>query len=69
MGPTNIDIDETACEIVMRRHQLATKQDAVNFSLRTVAGEAMTLDEARALRGSGWGGDLDMMRSTRVGRS
>jgi Arc/MetJ family transcription regulator len=69
MGLTNIDIDETACAIVMQRHQLATPEEAVNFSLRAVAGQALNLTEARALRGSGWDGDLDAMRSTRVGQS
>jgi Arc/MetJ family transcription regulator len=63
MTRTNIDIDEDACQIVMARYQLATKRDAVNFALRTVAAEGMTLEEARAMRGSGWVGDLEEMRS------
>lgn len=50
----------------MERYHLASKRDAVNFALRTVAGEALGLDEARQLRGSGWEGDLEEMRSTRV---
>lgn len=67
MSRTNIDIDEDACSAVMQRYRLASKRDAVNFALRTVAGEPLTVDKARQLRGSGWSGDLDEMRTTRAG--
>jgi Arc/MetJ family transcription regulator len=66
MARTNIDIDETACGVVMERYQLATKREAVNFALRTIAGEALSIEEARKLRGSGWEGDLDGLRSGRA---
>ncbi len=65
MARTNIDIDETACSAVMERYRLATKREAVNFALRTLAGEPLDVDAARALRGSGWDGDLDQLRATR----
>lgn len=65
MARTNIDLDGAAVEAVMRRYHLTTKRDAVNFALRTVAAEPMPLDEALALRGSGWSGDLDAMREPR----
>lgn len=64
---TNIDIDDRACDAVMRRYHLTTKRDAVNFALRTVASEALDLDRARGLRGSGWEGDLDDLRASRTG--
>lgn len=67
MARTNIDIDEKACDAVMHRYRLATKREAVNFALRTVASEALDLDRARRLRGSGWDGDLEGMRSGRIG--
>ncbi len=62
MSRTNVDIDDKACATVMRRYRLATKRDAINFALRTLAAEPLGLDEARKLRGSGWIGDLDEMR-------
>jgi Arc/MetJ family transcription regulator len=65
MSRTNIDIDDLACEEVMRRYDLATKRDAVNLALRSLVGEVLDLDRARALRGSGWDGDIDQMRSAR----
>ena len=65
MSRTNIDIDDEACAAVMKRYQLATKRDAVNFALRALVAEPLTLDEARDLRGSGWEGDLDEMRGDR----
>jgi Arc/MetJ family transcription regulator len=66
MSRTNIDIDEEACAEVMRRYQLTTKRDAVNFALRALAAEPLTIEEARSLRGSGWEGDLDVMRKSRT---
>ncbi len=67
MARTNIDIDEDACRAVMKRYRLTTKRDAVNLALRTLASEPLGLDEARAMRGTGWEGDLDEMRGSRVG--
>jgi len=66
MARTNIDLDDEACQAVMDRYHLATKRDAVNFALRTVAGEPLGLREARALRGSGWDGDLEELRASRT---
>ena len=65
MSRTNVDIDDRACAEVMRRYRLATKCEAINFALRTLAAEPLSLDEARALRGIGWEGDLDAVRSNR----
>jgi Arc/MetJ family transcription regulator len=66
MARTNIDIDEEACRAVMARYHLSTKRAAVNFALRTLAAEPLDLDSARRLRGSGWEGDLEGMRSSRT---
>ena len=71
MSRTNMDIDDKACAEVMRRYRLSTKREAINFALRTLAAEPMTIEpmsveEARSLRGIGWEGDLDEMRSSRA---
>ncbi len=66
MARTNIDIDDDACRRVMDRYRLATKRDAVNLALRLVAAEPMSLEQARAMRGSGWDGALDDLRRTRA---
>ena len=63
MARTNVNIDEEACLAVMRRFRLKTKRDAVNFALRAIAAEPLSLDEARNLQGSGWEGDLEEMRT------
>lgn len=67
MGRTNIDIDDVLCSTVMRRYHLRTKREAVDFALRSLAGEALDVEAARALSGSGWDGDLAEMRTTRIG--
>ena len=64
MARTNVDIDDQACAEVMRRYRFSTKREAINFALRTLAAEPMSVKDARALRGSGWDGDLDTMRPT-----
>jgi Arc/MetJ family transcription regulator len=66
MARTNIDIDEKACATVMRRYHLKTKREAINFALRALAAEPLSLDFARKLRGSGWADDLDAMRTNRA---
>ena len=66
MARTNVDIDDQACAEVMRRYQLPTKREAINFALRMLAAEPALVDESRALRGVGWEGDLDAMRSNRA---
>jgi Arc/MetJ family transcription regulator len=66
MARTNIDIDEEACRRVMERFNLTTMKDAVNLALRTLAIEPMTLEEAHAMRGTGWEGDLAAMRTPRT---
>ena len=66
MVRTNVNIDDKACAEVMRRYQFSTKREAINFALKTLAAEPASLDEARSLRGIGWEGDLDEMRSGRL---
>lgn len=66
MSRTNIDIDDEACRIVMERYQLTSKRDAVNLALRTLGNDALSLEEALTLAGSGWDGDLDEMRAGRT---
>ena len=66
MVRANVDIDDQACAEVMRRYGIATQREAVNFALRTLATKPMSVEEARALRGIGWEGDLDEMRSGRL---
>ena len=66
MSRTNIDIDDDACRLVMERYGFATKREAVNFALRALAAEPLEEEEARAMRGSGWVGDLGELRESRV---
>ena len=75
MSRTNVDIDDEACERVMRMYQLETKRDAINLALRKLAVEPMTIEEQLAMRGF-WADRPDedfnhpdgMIRDTRAGR-
>ena len=61
---TNIDIDDALVAGVMRRYGLSTKKEAVDFALRQVSVVPMTTGEMHAMRGSGWGADLEDIRSS-----
>jgi len=63
MARTNIDIDDGVIGRVMKRYDLKTKREAVDFALRRLDVDQMTVDEMLAMEGSGWDGDLDAMRS------
>jgi Arc/MetJ family transcription regulator len=67
MARTNIDIDDHLLESVMRRYRVKTKREAVDLALRRLAVQPMTREEALAMRGAGWEGDLHELRgSSRV---
>lgn len=63
MTRTNIDIDDALVDEAMRRYDLRTKREAVDFALRRLVGVPLTKEFLRDIRGIGWGGDLDAMRS------
>jgi Arc/MetJ family transcription regulator len=66
MPRTNIDIDDELVDIVMQRYNLRTKKEAVNFALRKLVGGVMTREQALAMEGFGWGGDLGEIRPKMV---
>jgi Arc/MetJ family transcription regulator len=57
---TNIDIDDELVERAMRIYRLPSKREAVDYALRRLVGEPMGREEALAMRGRGWGGDLEL---------
>jgi Arc/MetJ family transcription regulator len=59
---TNVDVDEKLISRVMRRYGLRTKRAAIDLALRRLDLEPMSREEAVAMRGTGWEGDLDEMR-------
>ena len=62
MARTNIEIDEELVERAMRRYRLPSRRAAVDLALRRLVGDAMSRDEALAMEGTGWEGDLDALR-------
>lgn len=49
---TNVEIDDDALRVVMRRYRLATKTEAIDLALRRLAGQPMSREEALAMRGA-----------------
>lgn len=49
---TNIEIESTYVEAIMDRYGIHTKTEAVDLALRHLAGQPMTREEARAMRGA-----------------
>jgi Arc/MetJ family transcription regulator len=65
MARTNIDIDDDLIREVMRRFDLSTKREAVDLALRRLVGVPLTTEFLLDLRGTGWSGDLEALRSDR----
>jgi Arc/MetJ family transcription regulator len=63
MTRTNIEIDDRLVDRAMRLYRLPSKREAVDLALRRLVGEPMGREEALAMEGSGWAGDLEEMRS------
>jgi Arc/MetJ family transcription regulator len=59
---TNIEIDDELVERAMRIYRLRSKREAVDLALRKLV-SGMSREEMLAAEGSGWGGDLDEIRS------
>jgi len=49
---TNIEIEDTYVEVIMDRHGVRTKTEAVELALRRLAGQPMTREQALAMRGA-----------------
>ena len=62
MSRTNVEIDDELIARVMRRYGLSTKRAAIDLALRRLDLEPMSREEALAMRGTGWQGDLDELR-------
>jgi Arc/MetJ family transcription regulator len=65
VGRTNVVINDRLIRRVMRLYGLRTKREAIDFALREVAGRHDARDMLE-MRGSGWEGDLDELRETRI---
>ena len=64
MSRTNIEIDDDLLSEVMRRFGLRTKRDAVDYALRRLVIKPLSREDALAMRGTGWAGDLAEMRDS-----
>lgn len=60
-----VAIDPDLLERVMDRYHVSTPRLAVDYALRRAAFPPMTKEEVLAMRGTGWPGDLEAMRSGR----
>jgi len=59
---TNIELDDRLVAEVMRRYRLASKKEAVDLALRFLVGTPLSREEALALEGSGWEGNVSELR-------
>jgi Arc/MetJ family transcription regulator len=69
MARSTVDVDRELVQRVMRKYDLASEQAAVAHALKLVdewiqmpPADAISIEEALALQGVGWSGDLDEMR-------
>lgn len=54
MSRTNIDIDDELIAKAQRMYRLDSKKSAVDLALRRLVGEALSVDDALAMRGTGF---------------
>ncbi|MCV7384316.1 type II toxin-antitoxin system VapB family antitoxin [Mycolicibacter longobardus] len=54
MSRTNIEIDDALIDAVQRIYRLDSKRSAVDFALRRLVGEALSVEEALSLQGTGF---------------
>lgn len=66
MGRTNVVVDNELVERVKSLYGLSTTREAIDYALRKVAGLQEANRRTLELQGSGWGGDLDAMRRSRI---
>ena len=62
---TNIEIDDALIAEVMVAFGAKTKREAVHMALENAARKARQLRAWDELRGTGWDGDLDDMRTSK----
>jgi Arc/MetJ family transcription regulator len=58
-----VEVKSDLLEAVRERYRLPNARAAVEFALTRAAVRPMTKEEALAMQGTGWEGDLDEMRS------
>lgn len=65
MGRTNVVVDDKLIERAMRVYGLRTKREAIDLALRRLVGEYEPRDMLD-MEGTGWEGDLEQMRRSRI---
>lgn len=58
-----IEVDDRLVDLAVRLHRLPDRRAAVDLALRRLLGEPMGREEALAMEGSGWAGDLEEIRA------
>lgn len=59
---TNIELDDQMIKRAMQLYGTRSKRETVDLALRRLIGEPLDTEEALALEGSGWEGDLEALR-------
>ncbi len=65
MGRTNVVVDDKLIERAMGLYGLRTKREAIDLALRRLVGEYEQIDMLD-MEGTGWEGNLEEMRRSRV---
>ena len=66
MASSELGVDSEESAKAVRGERLKAKRDALKPTPGTPASEALRLEEAGRMRGAGWIGDLDDLRSNRL---
>lgn len=66
MSRTNIEIDDDLVAAAQRIYRLDSKRSAVDLALRRLVGEALSVEDALALRGTGFDYSNDQLEAFSV---
>jgi Arc/MetJ family transcription regulator len=66
MSRTNIEIDDDLVVTAQRIYRLDSKRSAVDLALRRLVGEALSIQEALALQGTGFDYTNDQLEAFSV---
>lgn len=66
MSRTNIEIDDDLVAAAQRIYRLDSKRSAVDLALRRLVGEALSVEDALALQGTGFDYSNDQLEAFSV---
>jgi Arc/MetJ family transcription regulator len=66
MARTHLDLDDGLLDLARRLYPGRSESELIEMALRQLVEAPLSREEALAMKGTGWDGDLDEMRAART---